>query len=1130
LYEDNNRIIWLGKGNEDLLYFDTLAQKFIPFRNPVFKKYQQSTTGISAMYEDRNGSLWFGSHCNGLFYTNATKNKFQHLYHDYVRNNQLPNSIVTSILVNEQDVWIGTENGLAQYNTNSHRIHSYTTQQGLSSNHIQDLKSDENGNCWIATWAGGLMQLTFQTKKIVTYKHDPKNSNSLIYNNIKSIALQDSLIWIGTHGEGLCAYHKKTNRFIHHLNNKEFPFNMREPGWINHLFIDSKNRLWIGAYGGLFRWDGKEMKAFRADKSPRSLSNPDVNMIAEDSEGIIWIATEAGGLNQFHESTENFTQVKSLPSTIKAIQVDQENNVWISGNNGLYCYNKKKDSFIHYTTEDGLQGNEFFLKSTFRDKNGILYMGGTSGLSLFHPKKIKAEENTPTFYFTELEVFERESDNSGVALPQKIRIFQTGEVNLLHHESFFTVHFSLIELPLSSNTRFAYQLSGLTNDWIELGQARKITFTELPPGSYQLKMKHSLKNGAWKELPQVLTITIAPPWWQTWWFRSLIALALATIVWLVYYIRTRSIQLRNAELQQEVMIRTKELSERNSDLMESNEEIRLQKEQLEAYNEEVVRQSDKILTQQELILDQNRELEKVVEKLSLSDQTKNLFFTILAHDLKGPVGAIESLSKTLEENLANLSTEEIKEFSKHIKKSSTSVRQLIFNLLDWARAQSHYLDYQPKDLNILDFVHRSAMLYQQACAQKKIQLRLQIDPNHTVLADSNMLDTIVRNVLGNAVKYAPPGGEVKIETSIHKEQVQLRISDNGIGMTEQEVQDLFQLDKRIQSKGKGDEKGTGLGLILVKEFIEINRGSIEVSSLPGKGSTFTLNVPKSKIVLPASENLELEASTQEAEAEILISQEQFAEMKGHRILLVEDNLAMRNLLRHQLSSTFEIQETENGSEALRMASELQPTVIITDVEMPVMDGLELCRVLKKDPATSHIPVIILTSHDDERSKLSGYFAGADIYLTKPAKKELLLQVIYTILKSRDLLRKELFVLSNTNLNTVNLPDLDKQFLNSINTFIEENLSDQSLEVNHLVRHLGMSRSVLYAKFKAINGLGVNEYIRQVRLRKSRELLTGTSKSISEIADTVGFNSASYFIRCFVKEYECTPGDFRSKLA
>jgi ligand-binding sensor domain-containing protein/signal transduction histidine kinase/CheY-like chemotaxis protein/AraC-like DNA-binding protein len=1129
LYEDRMHTIWLGKSNELVQYFSKNKNDFVSLEQPAYKKYHIQCTSLSAMCEDDFGNTWFGSYTNGLFYTNKDKNIFRHYYYNYLTLNQLHDDVVTCFYQQDKHkIWIGTKNGLNLFDPSTGTFKYYDKKNGLKSNYIHDIKQDKTGKLWIATWNGGLVQMDPRSGKIKNFTHEPDNQNSLIFNNIKSLVLQDSILWIGTHGEGLCVYDLRTGKFIHHRNNKQYPFNMQKPSWINHLFLDSQNRLWIGTYGGLFMYDQKEMHVFEHTSDTNSLSNHDVNMIAEDPQGGIWIATEAGGVNKYLSETNNFQRFlyHKLPLVIKGLLFDQTGRLWLSGNEGLRCIDPATGVIEHYDESDGLQSNSFFLKSIMKDSSGNLYVGGINGFNTFHPSAILHETKPSVFYFTDLYIFDQVQKPGVAASPLRRQLSYADELKLSFEQSFFTVHFTLVDFYSSAKTRFSYKLEGLHDEWISLGTERKISFTELPPGHYSLKVKYSLRDGSWKEADLPLNIVISPPWWNSGWFRILLFGFVGLCLALLYSARIRSIKRRNEVLEQEVEERTKELSERNSDLQESNEEIKQQNEKLEIYTVEVVRQSEKILQQQEFILSQNETLAKLVDKLTLSDETKNLFFTILAHDLKGPVNAIESLTSMLADNLSNLTPAEVKEFSRHIQKSSTTTRELLYNLLDWARTQTNYLDYLPVDINVYDLVVRNIAVLEQLYRQKEILVVCRVDREHSVFADSNMLDTALRNLLSNAIKFTPEKGSIYIDSILDGTKVEIKVTDTGIGIDEEEFRNLFQLDKRFSKKGTRGESGTGLGLIIVKEFVEINKGTISVESTGPAGTTFVIKLPRAEAEIPAQLEFQTNLIHYEEKAwENELTEAEMKQVKGNRILLVEDNLAMRNHLKYMLASIFEIIEAANGAEALKIAPDMQPMVVITDMVMPVMDGLEFCRTLKNNPETSHIPVIILTSHDNEESELSGYYAGADIYLTKPVRKEVLLQVILNILKGRELFREKLLAIPEELSAQAGLNPLDNEFLEKINAFIETHIANQELDVNQLVRHLGMSRSVLYSKFKAITGQGVNEYIRMIKLRKSTELLIKGSLTVNEIADAVGFNSASYFIRCFVKAYGCTPGEF-----
>ena len=1137
IYQDKKNRLWIGLADQSLFYLDDKEDTFKPFINPVDKKYHITCHSINSIFEDSFGNTWFGSERDGLFYTNENKNNFKHYFYNYATSEGLSHNTVTVFCQDKnKNTWLGTNGGgLDYYNSKNNTITSYTKKAALKSLAIQDIKADASNKLWIATRNGGVTCFDPITSTSKTFTHDPLNKNSILFNDITSIIVDDTLIWMGTYGEGICIYNTVTKNFAHHKNNSSYAFDMRTPGWTNHLFKDSKDRIWIGSYGGLHCYNKKNntFQSYRHSSDSNSISNHDINMIAEDAKGNIWVVTVAGGLELFQEKTKTFahySKLHNLPVTLKSIIVDNKGLLWMGSNSGIVCFNPLTKEHVLYGSTDGLQGDFFLHKSVSKNSAGELYFGGSNGFNVFHPEKINTKFKASNFYFTDLSVFGvlQKPNEIGAAIQKSLLLSDT--LKIAYSQSFFTVEFTDINFYAPNKTQYRYKLEGLYDKWIDNKSERKISFTNLPAGSYTLKIKYTLPNGEWVNANKQLLIIVSPPWWKTWWFRLFIGTAIGIGLLMLYKLRVKNIQQRNEALEKEVQSRTLELSEKNKDLIESNEEIKLQKEKVEESNEEVIRQSDKILDQQEFILSQNKELEKLVSKLSVSDETKNLFFNILAHDLRGPVNAIGSLSDLLVNNIYNLSQKEILEFSTHIKQSSEATQKLLHNLLDWARTQSDFIEYSPIAVNASDLIAHNLKLFEQLCLQKNIQLSNKVNETHTFFVDYNMIDTVCRNLISNAIKFTPEHGKISIESSIQEDEIVLKISDTGLGITSTEIENLFLLGKRKSTLGTKGEKGTGLGLVIVKEFIEINKGHVEVRSKEQEGTVFIIHLPRAVEVVHAQTKLHLEEIiSNKNELELpQFTEEQIQEVKGNRILLVEDNLAMRNHLKYLLASTFEIIEAENGQEALDKAAEVQPMVVITDMIMPVMDGLELCKALKNDRTTSHIPVIILTSQDTEESKLSGYYAGADIYLTKPVRKEILFQIVLNILQSREHLRQKLLGSSSEDTISQDLNAIDQEFLEHIKAFIEQHITDQRFEVQHIVRHVGISRSVLYAKFKAITGQGINEFIRLVRLRKSKTLLSTTNLSINEIAEEVGFNSASYFIRCFSKEYHCTPLEFRDR--
>jgi len=582
--------------------------------------------------------------------------------------------------------------------------------------------------------------------------------------------------------------------------------------------------------------------------------------------------------------------------------------------------------------------------------------------------------------------------------------------------------------------------------------------------------------------------------------------------------------------------RTNELSIMNSSLIEQNDEIKGQKENLEVSNEEIKRQSNKILQQQQFITNQNQELVDSVEQLKALNQTKDHFFSILAHDLKNPVLSLTEITDFMKTNFNKINRKDLEEYIEGMHKSSTSVYELLVNLLNWSRTQVNKMTPHPTNWNVVDIIEKNRVLLETQLSKKCIQFRSHVKPQHSIAADIDMIDTVIRNVITNAIKFTEYNGLIEVYSAEKDNTIILRITDTGVGMNSDQLDRLFRIDKAQVSVGTAGEKGTGLGLVISREFIEANKGAIWVESIAGKGSSFYLQLPEASptVFLPGSSLNGKQSYPSTMKLDLLESLpfEKLLKIKGKKILIVDDNIELRNYFKLIISDTFEIFEASNGKEALRIAQEIVPAVVITDLLMPDMNGLEFCKAIKSQTATSHIPVIFLTSQWEESIQISGYEAGADLYLTKPFKKEILIQVILNLLQNQERQRERIFetLMSETSLpsdsNIIN--KLDETFLNKLVRIIETNISDSNLDAKFICKEMTTSRTVLYTKLKTLTGQTVHEFIKSIRLRKSLKLLLEGELSVSQVAFEVGFNSHSYFDKCFIKQYKMGPKEYLNK--
>lgn len=1075
LFEDKQHGLWIGIADGPIYYKRHGDANFSVYPIPI-----NDLKSITAIYEDTFGNFWLGSERMGLWYSNHYKNL---LGWTQIKANTNSSLEITSFLeASDYMVYTGTyTSGLYTYN---HQNKKATPVKGITEGTIQCLVEDNKAHIWIGTRQSGLLEFDPKQQKVVnTFKPNKKDPYALIYHDITSMADTDTLLWIGTYGEGLCLYHKKKNTFWHHKNTSSFfGLSLVTPGWINHLFRDSKGRIWLGAYGGLYLFDGQKWTIFKEAKDAHAIADQDIQMIAEDTKGQIWVLTISGGLEKYREDIKGFDHVgrkAGLPLNLKALLPHPDGSIWLSGLNGLIRFDPESNSQMKLSIAEGLQGKAFSAKACLLDHAGKIFFGGENGLNAFDPINELPPHFALKFTFTTLEIKgNKDNQNSDY----RASLLVQDNIQLAYHHDFIRIYFSDINLFAPGQTQYAYQLGGFNDDWISIGSDRFITLTGLSPGQYKLKVKYTDLEGGWIIADSVLELRITPPWWQSPLFYWALASIIAASIIIVFRWRTNQIKVQNKKLEQEVAERTSELAD-------------------------------------------------TIEKLKLSDQTKKLFFNILAHDLKGPINAITALSEILLKETKKLSLSELEEFNRHIYKSSLQTSSLLQNLLEWARTQSEQIQCIPIPLGLYDLTENAiALLYQQA-RQKNILLRNTCNPEHAAWADQHMMETVIRNLMSNAIKFSIPGQEVTISSNVQGQSVYFSIKDNGKGLNEWQLAHLFEGDYGIIGKGTQGEIGTGLGLILCRDFIERNNGAIEVSSIPNSETIFSITLPLA--IEHVTYNIETKNNTA---LESLVDIESIeAALPSYsnpieKILLIDDNETIRFQLKNGLQPFYEIHEAENGKEGLELAKAIQPFAIITDLMMPLMDGNDLSRELKANQATSHIPIILMTSMDREPSEWESYRAGVDFFLQKPVQLLMLKQLLENCAKRLEKL-KEFWAnpASPKAAEPIITAGPDQELVHKLIAIIDAHMGHAVLTPEWLAREIGLSRSLLYAKFKSLTGFGINEFVQTRRLIKSKTLLETENLSINDIAHEIGFSSASYFIKCFSKEYGKTPNEYRQAL-
>ena len=1086
-----------------------------------------SSNAIYSVYESEPGLLWVGTFASGINVIKKRKNFLKFTTSgeaSKVLNNK---SVLSMAKAPGNKIWLGTDGGgLNLFDPKTYKFEYYTEENGKAcANVVKSLFSDKDYNLWYGSFRKGLCYANPTTGSLRTITTTTKFTQGALYRNGIWSIYQDSkgLLWLGLFKAGLDLYDVKKD-IVCRPELDTIAANKVALCSILKIVEDSKKRIWIGTQGvGLLCYDPSlnVCKQFIGTEGKEgTINSDDIRDIFEDSKRNLWFATGSGGLSKLKDYNkslfENYTIQNGFPANrIVGILEDDKNNLWLSSDKGLICFNPNTNAAVSFDTEDGLQDNEFNDNSKLETSDGRMCFGGVEGFNMFHPNDIKLNNKIPPVVITDFKIFNhslkpRTLYNDRTYIQKSI--LKTDEINLSYQDYVFSIEFSALNYVSPSKNRYAYRLEGFDNNWIYVNSDKRFaTYTNLNPGKYVFRVIASNNDGVWNKEGASLTIIILPPWWQTWWFRTVAFTVVVLLGLLFIYLRTRSIRARNKFLEEEVKKQTAILKEVNKDLLNKNEI-------LENKNIEIVNKTGKILEQQSEIIKQKEQLEKL-------NNTKDKFFSIIGHDLRNPVSALTMLTHSLKQELSHLEGPE-KQLIENIEISSERIKTLALNLLEWARSQTGDIRADPTKIHVRKLIRENIELIFSQASQKHITIKSEVSSSYFITGDYNMIDTVVRNILSNSVKYTPNNGEVSIYTSYYNNEVTICFKDNGIGMSEELLAKLLKENYSFSTAGTNNEQGTGLGMLVIKEFSELNKGRLLVESEPGKGSTFCLSLPGEEE--PDKEENSVDHNYLFEENTIDPGSFLRKDFYGRKILIVDDDEQLRSSLKFILSPIFEVHEAAHVNVAITLAEELLPDLIMSDIKMPDISGISFCNAIKTNRVTCHIPVILLTGQTSKKIQLEGLQAGADAYVVKPFDENILLTTINNIFTSQENIK--LRFSSGTELlpSDFTKNKLDEELLSKMIKFVEANISSPDINGDALAKELAISKSVLYIKLKNLSGQTVNEFIRTIRLKNSTKLLLEGRLNITQISFEMGFNSPSYFTKSFTKHFGLSPKEYIAK--
>jgi len=797
LLKDSHGNIWVGSDGGGVYLLNKKTNRFVNFRNNSMINSSLNDNRVWAFFEDRSGLIWIGTFSGGLNVYDYKKNKFKHLTKIFNEPNSLIDNFVKAIYEDDKgNLWIGTNSGISIFdrknNVYKHLKNNPGNSNSLSSDRVRVIVQDRKNIFWIGTWGGGLNKFDPATEKFTRYLKD-SSGNSISDNYVRQIYIDDrNIIWLATEN-GLNKFNSESDKFFVYKHNVEDPQSVSS-NQITAIFKDNRENFWIGTVAGLNLFDLKTEKFFTfkyVENKLEALSSNRIRDIYQDKKGNLWIGTFGEGLNKFNYETKTFSYLKKengLPNNvIYNILEDDDNNLWISTNSGICRYNYLNEKIKNFSVLDGLQGNEFNGGAALKNRDGELFFGGTNGINIFNPRQITDNLFVPPIAITEFKLFDAVSNIS-----KNIQLNDTS--NFDYDQNYFSFEFASLDFTAPEKNEYMYKLEGIDEEWIYSGNRRYVNYTNLEPGQYIFRVKGSNSDGIWNEKGASLLIIIAPPFWETTWFRILMLLAVAVFIYSGYQLRIKTIRQRNVLLQKLVNERTAELMDREKQLQEAN-------------------------------------------------ATKDKFFSIIAHDLKSPFTSLLGFSEVLREDYKNMGSDEIKNFADSMYNSARATYRLLENLLEWSRFKTGKIECVMVNLNLKNLINQVIELYKETALQKSIILENHIDRKLHIAADDYMIRTVMRNIISNALKFTREGGSITFSATEVDNNIQLSLEDTGTGISENDIKKLFITESKFSTTGLRGETGTGLGLVLCKEFIEKNKGSISVRSVLGQGSTFIITLP-----------------------------------------------------------------------------------------------------------------------------------------------------------------------------------------------------------------------------------------------------------------------------------------------
>ena len=1093
--ETGSNTLWIGtRSGLSILDLGSKEDVFVNYL-PESQSYSLPYNELDAIVRDRSGIMWLGMMGGGVYSVNMRHSPFQKNNLESVKHRLFSNSVRSMFVDSEQTLWMGIGSyGLVFQKKEAKQPMFYIdhpdfrqpTPYLYTINHIIERRNERE--IWFGTWGNG----------ITVYNKEAAGNKIRILNEENTSWLPDGFvfslledrhknIWIGCRS-GLAIYRPDGTGFSlsdYRTESDRIPIN-----YCYYAIEETEDgNIWLGSNHGIIRVSGDVSKPDQLQFSLYNMVNGKLTYewlqcLYEDSNGNLWAGSDGGGLNLYDKDSDSFISVNKRynlqTDVINNIQEDESGNLWLGTGSGLVRLTISPDALTAssrtYTTTDGLPDNSFIRNAVAKASDGRLFFGGHNGYASFYPQKVKEDEVVPPVAITSISVFNTPLDE----FPSEVRNEITpnssdfaNELVLDYNRNHFSIEFSSLSYANPSKNKYAYKLEGYDTDWQYTGASSRVAnYNNLKSGLYTFHLKASNENGLWNEQERVLRIHILSPPWKTAWAYGLYILLLSVIVFVTYRMLKQRIREKQAqELQKMELVKTKEIN-----------------------------------------------------------HAKLQFFTNITHEFLTP---LTILSASLDE--MKIQAPQLDDFYKVMSDNINRLIRLLQQILEFRKAETGNLKLKVSEADLVSFVRKEVDAFRPLMKKKNMQFNFSCRSDLIIgYFDPDKLDKILYNLLSNASKYNREGGTVDVNLSLsdREDVITLSVKDNGQGISKEGMRNLF---KRFY---EGDYRrfntiGTGIGLSLVKDLVSLHEGSIRVESEEGRGAIFIVTLPISRSAYRDEQIDEsLEPTVDESHTVLLEdgnTQDFLKEKSEYSLLLVEDNEDLLALMVKLLEREYSVYTAHNGKEAIRMIESNDIDLIVSDVMMPEMNGVELCRYVKGNFDICHIPIILLTAKNKEEDRIEAYESGADGFLSKPFNLSLLHARIKNLLRGKERTARDFKKQLVFEAQELNYTSLDEDFLQRAINCVQKHLDNSEFDQQQFMEEMATSKSTLYKKLKSLTGLNTSAFIRNIRLKAACQIIEDKKRvRISELAYAVGFNDPKYFSACFRKEFGMLPSEYMER--